>query len=89
MIASTVVAQAWRSPHQALIARLLRADHVTVVPLDLELARAVGLLLARSGTSDVVDAHVVVVAGLTDGAVITSDPEDLRRLDSSLVLRTV
>lgn len=48
-------------------------------------ATAVGLLLACSGTADVVDAHVVCAqrAGQT---VMTSDAADLRRLAPELRL---
>ena len=53
---------------------------VGVVPLDGRAARGFGQLLAASGTSDAIDAHVVLVAGLSD-AVLTNDPDDLRRLD--------
>jgi hypothetical protein len=40
----------------------------------------VGLLLARTATADIVDAHVVVCAERAGQAVITSDPDDLRRI---------
>jgi hypothetical protein len=40
------------------------------------------MLLASSGTGDIVDAHVVVCARRAGQAVITSDPDDLRRLDA-------
>jgi hypothetical protein len=49
----------------------------------------VGRLLAGSGTSDVVDAHVVVCARRSGQSVLTSDPDDLRRLDPSLPLVTI
>jgi hypothetical protein len=44
----------------------------------------VGALLARSGTSDIVDAHVVICAQDSGFAVLTSDPSDIRRLDPEL-----
>ncbi len=44
----------------------------------------VGRLLAASGTSDVVDAHVVVCARRSAQRVVTSDPDDLARLDPTL-----
>jgi hypothetical protein len=49
----------------------------------------VGRLLAESGTSDVVDAHVVTVARALGLAVLTSDVGDLRALDPDLVLVAV
>ena len=51
----------------------------TVVPLDGELGKRAGELLARSGTRDVVDAAVVLLARSGD-RVFTSDPDDLRVL---------
>lgn len=39
-----------------------------------------------SGTSDGTDAHVVVCARRAGQPVVTSDPDDLRRLDATLEL---
>ena len=87
-VPAPVVAQVWRGgPRSASVARLLNAPDVTVVAFDDARARAVGLLLAASGTSDVVDAAVVVCAHEhADDAVVTSDPQGLRRLDPTLRL---
>lgn len=86
-IPAPVVAQVWRGgPRSAAIARLLGAPDVTVVPLDHRQARAVGVVLAHSGTADVVDAAVIVCAREHGDAVVTSDPDDLRRLDPTLRL---
>lgn len=75
------VAQAWRDPRrQARLANFLRRSNVDVVALDAEDARRVGLLLAASGTTDVVDAHVAVCALRRGGTVLTSDPEDIKML---------
>jgi len=49
-------------------------------------AIAVGKLLARSATSDIVDAHVVVCARKRGQPVVISDPDDLRRLAPELDL---
>jgi predicted nucleic acid-binding protein len=38
-------------------------------------------LLAASATADIVDAHVVICARRAGQKVVTSDPDDLRRLD--------
>ena len=35
-----------------------------------------GELLGKAGASDVVDAHVVVIAATTASPVLTSDPDD-------------
>lgn len=83
------MAQVWRSPRQVRLARLLRSPDITIVALDGESARAVGSLLASSNTADTVDGHVALVARGSDSAVVTSDPDDLRRLDSRLVLHEV
>jgi len=52
---------------------------VGVIPLDDQLGRRAGLLLARSGTADAVDAAVVAVARPGD-RILTSDPDDIDRL---------
>ena len=44
----------------------------------------VGSLLARSGTSDVVDAHLVVVAARRSEAILTGDVHDLESLTAAL-----
>jgi hypothetical protein len=77
-----VVAQAWRDGRcQAILARFLRTDEVSIVALDGQLARACGELCAVSGTSDVVDASVVLVARQQCGSIVTADGGDLKRLD--------
>lgn len=76
-----VVAQVSRSPRQVPLRRFLRGCEV--VPFSGAEAHAVGSLLAEVGTSDVVDAHLVVVAGPGPSVILTSDPKDLRRLAAS------
>lgn len=79
-----VVAQAWRSgPTQAVLARFLRSESVTIVPLDGEHARACGELCAATRTSDVIDASVVLTARTHRDSIITSDIDDIRLLDPS------
>ena len=73
-----VIAQASRSPRQTQLRRFLRGCEV--VAFTAEQSHAVGALLAKTRTADVVDAHVVVVAATTGSAVVTSDPEDLEAL---------
>lgn len=84
LIPAGVVAQAWRGPTQARLARLLRSRDVDVIALDEASARTVGVLLGKTRTTDIVDAHVVVVARRACSPVITSDPAGLRKLDSRL-----
>jgi hypothetical protein len=57
--------------------------------LDYSDARAVGLLLARTGTSDIVDAHVVICAQRAGQPVVTSDAGDLSRIAPELLLVAV
>jgi predicted nucleic acid-binding protein len=84
------LAQAVREPaRQARLARLVRQPTTDVVALDRVDATQVGRLLAASGTSDVVDAHVVVCARRAGQSVVTSDPDDLHRLDPGLPLVTL
>ncbi|WP_162958653.1 PIN domain-containing protein [Nocardia yunnanensis] len=86
VVPATVLAQCWRnSPRQHAVSRLLKADAVRVAELTQAQALAVGAVLAASGTADVVDAHVVVLArALAATLVVTSDPEDLTGLDSRI-----
>jgi hypothetical protein len=75
---AAVVAQVWRDgSRQALVARLLAGTRVDAP--DEVAARAAGEVLAVSKTRDVVDALVAVLTRDGD-TVLTSDPEDLRRL---------
>ncbi len=77
-----VVAQASRSPRQVQLRRFLRGCNV--VSFDAAQALAVGALLAKSATTDIVDAHLAVTASRTGSVVITSDPDDLRALAAHL-----
>ncbi|MGH3193533.1 MAG: hypothetical protein ACRDPY_48335 [Streptosporangiaceae bacterium] len=74
-----VVAQVWRggSGRQAPVARLLAGTEV--VPVDDGLGRRAGMLLARAGQADAIDAAVVCLAADGDD-ILTSDPGDLRVL---------
>jgi hypothetical protein len=77
-----VVAQVSRSSRQAQLRRLLRGcDIVGFAP---EQAHEVGALLGKAGTSDVVDAHVVVTAAETTSTVLSADTDDLRLLSNQL-----
>ena len=86
-IQASELAQAIRRPElQARLSRLIRQPTSDLVPLDRVDAVNVGRLLAASGTSDVVDAHVVVCARRCAQRVVTSDPTDLSLLDPTLEL---
>jgi hypothetical protein len=74
-----VVAQVWRggTGRQVPVARLLAG--IAIAALDDGLGRQAGMLLARSGMSDAIDAAVVCLAADGDD-ILTSDPGDLRVL---------
>jgi hypothetical protein len=89
-IPATALAQVMRNPsRQARLSRLIRQPTTNVIALDGPDATAVGLLLARSGTADIVDAHVVVCAQRAAQTVLSSDPDDLRRIVPELRLVVV
>lgn len=75
---SACVAQVWRDPaRQAKLARGLAGFLERAV--DVTEARRAGVLLARTGTRDVVDAAVALL--VEDGdTILTSDPHDIERL---------
>lgn len=83
-----VVAQVWRDRHgrQAGLAQVLRAVDVRAVsPED---GRRAGVLLGMTGTSDAVDATVVLLASPGD-RIVTSDPHDLAALAEAAANRAV
>jgi hypothetical protein len=83
-----VVAQVWRDERgrQVRLARLLHA--VDVRGVEDRDGRAAGVLLQRSGTSDPIDATVVLLADPGD-RILTSDPDDLRRLADAAASRAL
>jgi hypothetical protein len=86
-VPATALAQAIRNPsRQARLSRLIRDPRTDVIPLDATDATAVGLLIARGATSDIVDAHVVICARRAKQPIITSEAGDLQRIDPTLRL---
>lgn len=84
-VPASALAQALRRPErQVRLARLIRQPATDVVALERVDATHVGRLLSSSGTADIVDAHVVVCARRAAQRVVTSDPDDLSRLDPTL-----
>jgi len=82
-----VLAQVWRdSPRQHAISKLIKSQTVKVVPFDEFTALKVGKLLADSGTSDLVDAHVAILAQKMNAIVYTSDIGDISALIPALEL---
>jgi hypothetical protein len=78
LTSAACVAQAWRDPaRQARLARGLAG--FLERSFDPSGARDCGLLLARAGTSDIVDAAITLL--VEDGdTVLTSDPDDISHL---------
>jgi len=79
VVPGVVVAQVWRGgARQARLAQAL-AD-VVELPVQRPECRDAGVLCGRTGTSDIVDALVVVPAGQLGRDIVTSDPADIGRL---------
>jgi predicted nucleic acid-binding protein len=90
VIPAGVVGQVWRDGRrQARLAALLASSDVEIEELTETRARAAGQLCGRTGTTDVIDASVALCARRHGGTVVTSDPDDLRRLDPTLRLIVV
>jgi hypothetical protein len=80
-----VVAQAWRDgSKQARLSRLVGSGWLSVQPLDAGEAKGAGIICGRCKTSDVIDASVVLLARRYSAVVVTSDPDDIARLDTDL-----
>jgi hypothetical protein len=71
-----VIAQIWRGGHgkQVPVAQLVAGTDIA--PVDGRLGKRAGMLLARTGTADAIDASLVCLAGDGDD-ILTSDPGDL------------
>jgi predicted nuclease of predicted toxin-antitoxin system len=79
VIPAIVVGQAWRDgSKQARLGRLLRTCRIE--PTELETAKAAGVLCGQAGSSDVVDAVVVVTAIAQRAVIVTGDHEDMTKL---------
>jgi predicted nucleic acid-binding protein len=77
-----VLAQAWRGGPQHQISRVLKACDIT--PDDERTGRAAGVACAAAGTTDVVDAIVVVFAVRHQAPIVTSDRGDLSRIADAI-----
>lgn len=77
-VPAAVVAQVSRSPQQVQLRRFLTG--CVVVSLGETEAHEAGRLLGMTKTSDVVDAVVVTTALRQKATILTSDPDDIRRL---------
>ena len=81
-VPSGVLAQGWRGGPQAQMSRLLAGCRVE--DLTAPRARSAGTACGVAGTSDVVDASVVVGAAARGDLIVTSDVGDLRRLRNAV-----
>lgn len=79
---TVVLAQVWRNRAQQHPLRMVRRL-CTLLLFTEQTADDVGRLLARSRSSDVIDAAVIVAAIEHNAAVLTSDPKDLAKLASA------
>jgi hypothetical protein len=78
-VPAPVVGQVWRNgATQSRLARALKGFRVE--PTSDQDARAAGVLLGNAGSSDVVDALVVLGAVRRGDEILTSDPSDLAKL---------
>lgn len=90
VIPTGALAQVWREGRrQSRLARLIALDEVELEPLDELRARAAGQLCGLRRTADVIDASVVLCARARGHHVVTSDPDDLARLDPRVPLIVV
>ena len=80
-VPSVVIAEAWRGGPQHRLSQLLEGCQVE--PLSEELARAIGVLVARSGLTDVVDVAAVEGALRRGDAVVTSDRSHVEQVADS------
>jgi len=90
VVPTPVIAQVFRDRMRQVPLRALLNGPTTRTPsFDRPLAEATGTLCGRTRTSDVVDASVVLVARQERAPVVTSDPDDLARLDPDLTLERI
>lgn len=86
LVPAVVAAQVVRRPAtQARLMRTLRG--CDIVPFTSDHHGPVGQLLASSGTADVVDAFVALLAAQAGALVFSADPDDIGRLLNCLGVR--
>ena len=80
-----VVAQVWRDgTRQVRLVRLISSGVLVTRSLDLDEAKAVGVMCGSAGTGDIVDASVALVARRHRAPVVTSDPDDIARFGADV-----
>ncbi|HTZ90957.1 MAG TPA: twitching motility protein PilT [Streptosporangiaceae bacterium] len=87
-VPAVVVGQVWRDARrQVQLGKVLAGCQVD--PVGLDASKAAGILCGKAGSSDVVDATVVVMAAAVRAIIWTSDLKDIRRLAGSSGARPV
>jgi predicted nucleic acid-binding protein len=79
---TVVLGQVWRGGPQARLSRFVRGCRIE--PLTEQQARSAGEALAPSDRRDLIDAAIVVTALAREDLIVTSDPDDLRRIANAL-----
>jgi predicted nucleic acid-binding protein len=79
VVPSPVLTQVWRNGAR-LVGLTRTLSGCRVLPITDDVAKHAGVLLGRSRTNDAIDAIVIATALRYDAVVVTSDPDDLRRL---------
>jgi hypothetical protein len=85
VVPAPVLAQAWRGGRQAKLSLLLRP--CVVQAMSEAQARAVGVLAGRAGHDDVVDVTAVEGAVRRGDAVVTANPDHIRRIAAAAGVR--
>jgi hypothetical protein len=86
MVPAVVAAQVVRKP-ATQVPLMLALRGCEIVPFTAAHHVQVGQLLAKSGTADVVDAFVALLAARVGAGIVTGDPGDLRHLLGCLGVR--
>jgi hypothetical protein len=85
VVPAGVIARVWRDgARQVQLARLVNATGTLIEPLDLDVARLAGACCGHADTNDVIDATVVIAARQHRATILSSDLEDLVRLDPGI-----
>jgi methyl coenzyme M reductase alpha subunit len=89
-VTAPVIAQAWHDgSRQARLAAFLKQPALDVAAFAATDARAVGQLATMCRHADVIDVHVVLLARQRRQAVVTSDPDDVRKVDPRVMIVAV
>jgi hypothetical protein len=87
LVPAPVVAQASRSPKQVQMRRFLRGCEIAA--FDEAEAHRAGALLGKSGSRDVIDASVVILAIRRRADIASDDCDDIRHLLSAARTKSV